>query len=355
MSGLAVGMQIMAYGGSKPISFQQASCESQALEPGITGNFTLDAMSDVTEYVGCNTSSLQSADTIACLRGLSMRQLQHAQEATHRDGPGANIGDQWLPVVDGDVLPDAPSKLIAEGRFANVSATMIGWCEDDGNFFVGTLTSDSDVFQFFHRYLPGMSGENVRKLLALYPVSDFSDNPSVALPAQTYRAGRILRDILFTCQPIHYGQALAKAGNVFLWDQNQTMYDEILASLGGTGYGVIHTSNFAYQFGNLSHYNVDGFPYHPNQSDFALRDRQSSSWASFANFGHPSDVRCGTLKGWQPAFAKKDEVDVYVIGGPHEGLFAEDGPRAGPVFGAQKLRERCAFINSPEIIQQLQY
>lgn len=43
-------MQIMAYGADKPVPFQQASCESQALEPGITGNFTIEAMDDVTTF-----------------------------------------------------------------------------------------------------------------------------------------------------------------------------------------------------------------------------------------------------------------------------------------------------------------
>jgi len=37
-------MQMMAYGASKPVPFHQAICESQALEAGITGNFTTDAM-----------------------------------------------------------------------------------------------------------------------------------------------------------------------------------------------------------------------------------------------------------------------------------------------------------------------
>lgn len=233
---------------------------------------------------------------------------------------------------------------------------MIGWCQDDGNPFVGTPKTGAEVFTFFSRYMPGMTHANVRKLLALYPVSDFTTYLSGVLDPQTYRAGRILRDILLTCQPIHYGRAISNAGNnVYLWDQNQTMFDEIFDSLGMPGYGVIHTSNFAYQFGNLSHYDVDGFPFNPNQSDFALAHRQSGSWAAFANFGTPSKPRLGTLRGWKPAFAEPGQVDTYVIGGPHDGLFAEKGPESGPVYGEQKLKERCAFINSPEIIQQLQY
>ncbi|KAK3686622.1 hypothetical protein LTR37_019644 [Vermiconidia calcicola] len=353
--GLAVGLQIMAYGGSQPVPFQQASCESQALEPGITGNFTIEAMDDVTQYVGCDTSNLQSPETIACLRALSTEALQLAQETTHRDGPGANIGDQWLPVVDGDFLPEAPSKLIADGGFANVT-TMIGWCEDDGTLFVGSPKTDEDVFDYFTGYLPGMTTTNIRKLLSLYPVSDFSANPSADLSAQFYRAARILRDILFTCQPIHYGRAIYNAGNdVYLWDQNQTFVDEILASSGQPGYGVVHTSSFAYQFGNLSHYDINGLPYNPTKADFALRDKQSRSWAAFANFGRPSLPRYNTLQGWQPAFADDGDLDIYVIGGPHAGLSAIGGPQSDPAVAAQRLKKRCAFINSPEIIEQLQY
>lgn len=345
----------MAYGGSQPVPFQQASCESQALEPGITGNFTTEAMDDVTQYVGCDTSDLQSPETISCLRALSTEALQAAQETTHRVGPGANIGDQWLPVVDGDFLPEAPSKLVANGGFANVT-TMIGWCEDDATLFVGSPQTDADVFDYFTRYLPGMTKANVRKLLLLYPVADFSANPSADLSAQLYRAARILRDIVFTCQPIHYGRAIYNAGNdVYLWDQNQTIVDEILASQGQPGYGVVHTSNFAYQFGNLSHYDINDFPYNPTEADFAVRDKQSRSWAAFANFGRPSLPRYNTLQGWQPAFAGDGDPDIYVIGGPHAGLSAIDGQQSDPAVAAQKLKKRCDFINSPEIIEQLQY
>src|ERR1700761_6922218 len=42
--GLAIGMQILAYGGAKPQPFQQGICQSQALEPGITGNSTRTSM-----------------------------------------------------------------------------------------------------------------------------------------------------------------------------------------------------------------------------------------------------------------------------------------------------------------------
>ncbi|KAK5124861.1 hypothetical protein LTR85_001051 [Meristemomyces frigidus] len=354
--GLAVGMQIMAYGASKAAPFQQAICESQALEPGITGNFTKLAMQRLVDAVGCNITSLQSNDTVACLRKLSMEQLLTAQTNTYQGGAADNLGDIWLPAVDGDFLPDAPTTLITQGRFANVTA-MIGWCEDDTTPFTdATIETANDTAAFVSAYAPGLTEPNLKTLLSLYPIQEFTADPKGNLSAQFYRSARILRDILMVCQPIHYGQAIAKAGNdLFYYEQNQTIATEVLDSLGSPGLGVVHTSEFAYVFGNLSHYDADGFPYHPNASDFALSDRESRSWSTFASLGFPSLVGHDTLKGWTPSFARPNETDIFVIGGPHEGLSAEDGPRSERAVEAQKLRERCGFINSPDVIKQWNY
>ena len=192
----------MAYGGTKPVPFQQGSAESQALEGGITGDFTQKAMKATANTANCTGIDLQSAALIECLRALSMEELNYAQIRTHHDGPGANIGDEWLPVVDGDFLPDVPSKLIAEGKFANVT-TMIGWCEDDGNYFVGKPTTANEVFKFLRGYLPGFSASNVHTLISLYPISDFSANRAAGLSAYVYQLGRMVRDILFVCQAQH--------------------------------------------------------------------------------------------------------------------------------------------------------
>lgn len=349
-------MQIMAYGSTEQ-PFQQGICESQALEPGITANFTRDAMEAIVDFIGCNTTSLDSAATVACLRRQSMDALITAQFNTSGTGPAQNLGDQWLPVVDGDFVPVAPSELLAQGRFGNIT-TMIGWSQDDANPFTDfSINSTEDNFKFFSAYLPGFTAANVNKLLSLYPVAEFHDNPSANLSAQFYRSGRILRDIIFTCQPIYVGQQIheLKGADVYYYDQNQTILEDIFAEFGEPGLGVIHTSEMAYVFGNISHYNVNNLTFHVTASDVALRDRESRSWSTFAPRGHPSLDGHDTLQGWTPAYAHADETDIFTIGGPYEGLYAEDGPRSIPPVSEQKLRERCGFINSPEIIQQLRY
>ncbi|KAI0551128.1 putative lipase [Xylaria curta] len=351
--GLAVGMQIMAYGGSKLAPFQQGICESQNNEPGITGSFTIDAMRLVVDAVGCNTSSLHSLDTVKCLRDSDMETLLNASIATHSTDVAHNIGDIWLPVVDGDFLPAAPSQLIKEGRFANIT-TMIGWCENDLTIYTDTtISTDEQVHEFIQGYVPTMTSANVDKLLSLYPTSEFKPNEAANKSSQFYRAAQAFRDILMVCQPMFYAENLAKRGsNVYLFHWNQTISDQVIEGLDNdTGYGVIHTSDLEYVFGNLSTFDSGKYPFQPTPADYALASRGSRSWSTFASTGKPSLKGHVTFSGFTTAFYGSDEIDVFIAGGPHEGL----SPIDGPVLNAQRLRERCAFINSDEIIEQLRY
>ncbi|KAF2191569.1 putative lipase [Zopfia rhizophila CBS 207.26] len=355
--GLAVGMQLMAYGGTKPLPFQRGICQSQALEPGITGNFTIDAMTRLVNYIGCNATSVHSPETISCLRRFDTDTLYSAAAATYISDISHNIGDIWLPVVDGDFLPAPPSQLAIEGRFGD-STYMIGWMEDDVNYFTDhSIATPNDTFNFIQGYLPTMPSSAVQHLLSLYPASEFSPPPGTTLTAEFYRTARVFRDIIMTCQPIFLAEHMHKKGNdVYLYDFNQTILDPILASIANvSGFGAVHTSEFAYIFGNLSHYNVSNYPFNPTPEDYASARRASRTWSTFAALGHPSENGKDTVQGFDEAFSVPNNTAIYVIGGPHEGLSTYDGPKSHPEIKSQRLRERCAYINSPEMIQWLQY
>ncbi|KAK5174556.1 uncharacterized protein LTR77_001637 [Saxophila tyrrhenica] len=361
--GLAVGMQIMAYGGTRPVPFQQAICQSQALEPGITGNSTRKSMARAWSVSVCASYSFDSAENVACLRSLPMQQLLNAQLITHTARVARQQGDNWLPVVDGDIVPAAPSTLIAEHRFANVSA-MIGWTVNDAVLFTNTsIKTPHETYHFLNKYMPGFTVENVEKMLALYPSPDFQPtrfkNGTIKLHAETYRAARIYRDLLFTCQPIHYGQALAAAGNpVYFYNQNQSMLQPLLHKHDEYGFGVVHTAELIYVFGNLTKFNLPGFAYHPRPSDHRLASQESRSWSSFVAVGQPSLEGHDTLQGWKQADFDDDNYGVYVIGGKYPG-YSGTGPsssaKARKVMLDEKLSERCGFINSPEIVKEMLY
>lgn len=262
--GLAVGMQIMAYGGSKPVPFQQAICESQALEPGITGNFTLHSTYRVYLETHCTNYSFHTSANAECLRGVPMEKLIDIQLAVHSPSPNQNDGDNWLPVVDGDFVPAAPSTLMAEHRFANIR-TIIGWTDNDAVLFTPLdISTPQETYTFIRKYLPGFTEAHIEELLSLHPASDFPTtyyaDGKVKLHGEVYRCGRIFRDLLFTCQPIYYGQVLAEAGKtVYFYNQNQSMFTAPLRAVGLDGLGVVHTSELLYVFGNLSKYDIPGF------------------------------------------------------------------------------------------------
>lgn len=66
--GLAIGIQMLAYGNSRPYPFQQAIAESQILEPDITGNVTRHSTARVWKKTSCVEYSFDSAANADCLR-----------------------------------------------------------------------------------------------------------------------------------------------------------------------------------------------------------------------------------------------------------------------------------------------
>ena len=367
-------MQLLAYGGTKPLPYQRSISQSQALEPGIVAPVTADkktltvpgreAFRNVAAYLNCATNSttadIDAQAVVDCLRSKDTTTLLNASLATYTGDISHNTGDIWLPSVDGDFLPDAPSKLLSEGRFGNVTYT-IGWAEDDTDIFTNlSIATQNDVYDFFHAYLPGLnttflSGE----VLDAYPESDFHTPAGSPLSPNFYRASRIFRDILMVCEPFYLAEALHRKGNqVYLYNWNQTILPPILkAVFDAPGLGVVHTSEFAYMFGNISVYNVSGVPFDPSQQDYDLVQRGSRTWAALGAKGHVDD-KDGGVKGWKPAYSANGapgSPSVYTIGGSEEGLFPVEGTGSPDAVAKQRLAERCALWNRPEIISQLGY
>lgn len=359
--GLAIGMHILAYGGMKPLPFQRGIAESQSLEPGITGSFARDAMTALVDHVGCNTTSLDAAETITCLRKMNTATLLNASITTYQSDIAHNIGDIWLPIVDGDFLPAAPSKLIAEGRFGN--ATFIsGWKQDDMNYYTdASITTTNDTYNFIRGYLPAMPEGSLTQLLNMYPIHEFA--AGVNLTAEFYRSARIFRDILMVCPSLHLGEAVKHTAHspVFFYNFNQTILEPLLEYVANiSGYGVVHTSEFAYVFDSFDAYNVSGYPLHATRADRDLAVRASRSWSTYASKGHPVARRSPehastSIQDWEDAFSRPGGPYVMTIGGPSEGFFALTGANSTEVVRVQKLNERCGFLNSPAIIEALQY
>ncbi|UKZ51973.1 hypothetical protein TrVGV298_005740 [Trichoderma virens] len=313
--GLAVGMHILSFGGKQPVPFHNAIASSGSLEPGVVSSITEDAMRAVVDYVGCNETDFHSTETLLCLRNQSMDSLLQASLKTYRTD--INVGDIWLPSVDDDFLPECPAALIQQGKFAKNLNVMLGWVEDDVTLFTDeSISTADDTRNFITNYVPNLSSGNVDELLSLYPVAEFTANGE--LSSEFYRTARIFRDICMICPAIYLGDGVSKQNmnKVYLYHWNQTILDPILEHLGHpAGMGPIHTAEFAYVFGNLSHYNTDGFTLNPSSSDIELMARASRSFATFTSVGKPGLPNRDTFQGFNPAFERPGQTQVFVVGG----------------------------------------
>lgn len=378
---LSVTLQVLAYGGTRPSPFHGALVESTALEPNMTSTLTRDTFTDVAVLAGCadENGGAQGAQTISCLRNLTWTELWNVTLTNYNALAAYSDGDIWLPNIDGTFLPSAPSALVRTGNFTKMPI-IVGWTRNDATLFTSSdIVTDADTRAFIGSYYPFFNATNFETLMGLYPVSDFAANTTANLSAEFYRSAEIFRDILLTCPSFYFAHAMAakyynnissattqkaSSGNdipVYIYEQNQTILDAYLDVTGSPGLGVIHTSELAYVFGNFTPFEDSWLQdiVVPSAADYLLLRQQSRSWSTFAALGKPSGVVAkDTLPDWTSSYAVGDrmmDAEIYVIGGPAPGMSALAGSEANPDIAAQKLQERCEFLNREDIINELKY
>lgn len=364
--GLSATLQILAYGGRQGAPFQKAILQSTVLEPNMTGSITTETFTQVASLAGCaSNGNAQGGATIQCLRKLSMDQLWSITDEVHNAYSARTNGDLWLPAVDGDFIPAAPSQLISQGRFTQMPI-VAGWTRDDatgGTPF--TIATDADTRAFISTFYPYLRPKTLETLFGLYPVSDFTNRATDpnAFSAEFYRSAQIYRDIFFVCPSLYFGYAMAKEYSrskgsipVYYYELNQTIYEPFFGLAGLIGLGVIHESEFPYIFANFTPY--QDIITTESASDYSLQKQMSRSWSTFAARGAPSfGASSGTLQGWQSAYANANggmmAASVFAVGGPSPGMSSVSGQASA--VGAEKLAARCGFLNSADVIQQLKY
>ena len=91
------------------------------------------------------------------------------------------VGPGWYPTVDGDIIPEFPTKLLDSGRFAHIPH-LYGSNSDEGtdNAPVGAINSDDDLYTFLLTGVGfGYTEAAVRQIMNLYP-----DDPTQGLCSQ---------------------------------------------------------------------------------------------------------------------------------------------------------------------------
>ncbi|KAB8288475.1 hypothetical protein EYC80_010140 [Monilinia laxa] len=363
--GLSVGMQILAYGGSKPVPFHSAVMESTALEPTMASNLSFNSTAGVVALAGCNTTDDQSQAAIDCLRSLSMDTLLNLAVDQQVVSYTNNDGDIYLPTVDQDFLPLKASELLAQGKFAKVPV-IAGWTEDDATLYVWTtIQTANDTKDFLSIIYKELSDPTFDELLDLYPIGEFQANITANLSAEFYRTAQIFRDIIITCPSFLFTQAMAKKYNTtspptYMYALNQTILGSYIDATELPGFGILHTSELPYLFNNIDLFNITdlelpGYTFDPTPSDYALARSLPLSWISLNKYGHPSKIN-GSLPGWTTSWPSGGgEGELFVIGGGDEGMSKVGSDGANKQLVKERLTERCSFLGREDVIEQLQY
>ncbi|KAL9069593.1 MAG: hypothetical protein Q9157_006105 [Trypethelium eluteriae] len=329
----------------------------------IMSDFVANNTMTVAKQLDCIEGDPDSIATIECLRAVPMEKLMDTAVSFGRSlhPPFGEL--VFHPIHDGDFIPDRPSKQLRNGQYVKNIPIIASWTSNDGAWYpLPSIDDDQSVVSSFEKYIVGFTDASLKKLLQLYPLSEFEHMArDEAATAQYYRAAQINRDLWFTCPVIDFTWQYVNNGgpqspNVRLYEMNQTKFGPIFQYMGVPHWRAAHLSDIPYMLnGEVAAGGDNG----PEQQE--LSALLSGSAAAFAHTGNPANSSHHVLQDWPFAFSKAepratehpDEINVYVVGGPY-------GSGSGKVFGNgldimstregalawERIVERCHFINS---------
>ncbi|EMR72183.1 putative carboxylesterase family protein [Eutypa lata UCREL1] len=342
-----------------------------------------DEVTAIGQSVGANDVSFQ----LLAFGGIYEAPFQQA--VLMSGGPGMNfnsdpnlVDDNTAAIAqevgfDGDFFPDRPSKLLRAGKLAKGIPVIASWVTNDGAWYPPpSVSTDEGVLASLGVWLTGLSESTKGKLLELYPLEDFEsmvrpdhDGP---ISPQYFRAAQINRDFWFTCPALGFAWQYARNGGgdtsqIRLYEHNATRYTPVFENMGVPMWRVAHLSDIPYV---LNSQRLGGGADN-SAAQLKLAKIISRSIMQFITSGSPVLDVSGGLEAWPAAFENvtKDELEHDFPGKVSLALFdrkhlgepvtvskTDDQTTAtGPerAVGWEKLFERCGFINSQSVVDEV--
>lgn len=218
----------------------------------------------------------------ACLHKLSASALNVLNPLTNLGGVSA--------VVDGRVIPMAPAKAFAKGRFQHIPV-INGSNHDEYRLFVGLTRWATNAGAMtrteYVAKINGQFGQMAPSVLKHYPVKEF------AQPDYAYAA--VITDVAFACNTHLLTVQMARYTSVYEYELDDP--DAPTASgpvLPDFSYGSAHSSDLSYLFPT---YNIAAF--HPagppplSADQQRLRASIQEAWVNMARSGSPAGASTG--------------------------------------------------------------
>ena len=268
--------------------FHKAIVESGAplfvdipLRTNTSGVSAEGAGTQASRTLGCETVG----DTGACLRTKTPAELL---KALAPDELGFS-GFQYGPIVDGVIVPDKSTAILASGNYNQVPL-MIGTNKNEFLSFIPGLKIKLDNQADFETALRLNFGDKASEVAKRYPISQYG-SPTLALDA-------VFTDFSFLC-PSRTAVRLASA------NQPKTFYYQFTQTISSVkDLGSFHGLELGFVFHTIS--NVKLVPI--SKKEIKLSDKMLLYWTNFAKQGDPNDNK---LPKW-PAYNSSTDMNIVL-------------------------------------------
>ena len=225
---------------------------------------------------------------LECLRSKSVTDVLNAVPWNFGDLDGTG-GADWLPVVDGFVLPDDPMQLFAAGSFTKVPLTLGNNTNEGSVFFNGvkTIVDDTSYLAKEEGMYPGHGAE----VVAHYPASTFGGSYTTAA-AEAFTDGSLV------CPARRIARAMAASGTpTYRYRFAHALPSFIIPNL-----GAFHASELLFVFGTA----LGGARL--TDEELPLSAAMMGYWGTFATTGDPNG---GSRMPW-PAYDTTKETEMVL-------------------------------------------
>lgn len=319
----AVGQLLMTYGGRTDglfhASIQESGSASTAWYNGT--EWYQPIYDNIVDEVNCTAA----IDTLECLRTVPYETLYPFMYTS--------VGPGFYPTVDGDIMPNYPTVLLREGRFAHVPH-LYGTNSDEGTANAPSgINTDDELFEYLYTGVGyGFPASTVRQIMSLYP-----DDPAQGIPLDTgndrfaqegwqyKRIAAIVGDIYYHGPRWEDARHYAKynPNNTFIYRFNTrgwvsvasnvtnttvgvSCVDDVCGTLEPAYLGVVHATELAFVFNNPAY--TGPWPEYRQ-----LGQRMSEMWINFANDGNPNGIGSTDLTVEWPTYASGGDDGANLV------------------------------------------
>ena len=161
-----VGLLVTAYGANGTLDnlIHAAAAESASFGNQLNLNDSAWSYNELANKTGC----ISQSNPIACLRALPVETLQASNNGYTNPLAPQNRNYDFLPTVDGDLIPDYTQNLMQQGKFMRIPV-IFGDDTNEGTMFVPKATNSVQAADAYLRnFIQGLNESQLEQINEVY-------------------------------------------------------------------------------------------------------------------------------------------------------------------------------------------